>query len=153
MVAIKRGERIARTARPRLSCTVAVFLRGELLLTRRSDNGKWCMPGGGVEPGESLSEAGEREVLEESGLIVKAIRLIGAYSSPHMIVEYPDGNRWHLFDFVLAAEVIGGAFRDNPETSAARFFDMSDALKLDLMEHDRERMADVFSGRQAAFIR
>jgi 8-oxo-dGTP pyrophosphatase MutT (NUDIX family) len=46
-------------------------LDGErLLLTKRSDNGQWCLPGGGIDPGERPAEAAEREVLEETGLTV-----------------------------------------------------------------------------------
>src|SRR3989442_15634358 len=65
-----------------------------LLLQRRSDNGLWGLPGGGVEPGESVTEAGVRGGREETGLEVGALRLVGVYSSPEhgQIVTYPDGN-------------------------------------------------------------
>ena len=42
--------------------------RGGALLERRSDNGMWGLPGGGVEPGESIVKAALREVKEETGL-------------------------------------------------------------------------------------
>jgi 8-oxo-dGTP diphosphatase len=43
----------------------------------------WTTPGGRVEPGESPLAALEREVLEESGLVVVADGLVGVYSKPH----------------------------------------------------------------------
>src|SRR5438045_8375170 len=61
----------------------AIILTPEgLLLQRRSDNGLWGLPGGGVEPGESVSEAIVREVREETGLEVAPGRLVGVYSAP-----------------------------------------------------------------------
>jgi 8-oxo-dGTP pyrophosphatase MutT (NUDIX family) len=44
--------------------------RTKVLLTRRTDNGRWCLPGGGIDSGESAAEACEREALEETGLVV-----------------------------------------------------------------------------------
>src|SRR5438034_11818350 len=81
----------AMVIRPGVS---AIILTGEgLLLQRRSDNRLWGLPGGGVEPGESVTEAVVREVREETGLEVVPLRLIGVYSSPEhgQIVTYPDG--------------------------------------------------------------
>ena len=67
----------------------------KLLLTRRTDNGAWGLPGGAMDAGESASEGCAREVLEETGLVVRINRLIGVYSSPDMVVEYPSGDRIH----------------------------------------------------------
>lgn len=48
------------------------------LVTRRS-NGKWVLPGGTVEPGESWEEAGRRELLEETGWVPGRLRPMGMY--------------------------------------------------------------------------
>jgi 8-oxo-dGTP pyrophosphatase MutT (NUDIX family) len=45
---------------------------GRVLMQRRSDNGQWGLPGGALEPGESLEETGRREVWEETGVRVGA---------------------------------------------------------------------------------
>jgi hypothetical protein len=50
------GERIGATARLRIGAAAAVMDGERLLLTRRSDNGEWCLPGGAVEPGERPAE-------------------------------------------------------------------------------------------------
>jgi 8-oxo-dGTP pyrophosphatase MutT (NUDIX family) len=60
----------------------------KILLTQRSDNKQWCIPGGRIEPGESAEEACIREVLEETGLLARVKRIIGIYSNPDRIVEY-----------------------------------------------------------------
>jgi ADP-ribose pyrophosphatase YjhB (NUDIX family) len=79
------GDRIAKQAKVCLECLATIFdsSRQKILLTRRTDNGKWCLPGGGVDAGESVSEACEREVLEETGLIVKLKGLL-AFTVPHI---------------------------------------------------------------------
>ena len=69
MTQILYGERIGKQGKIRLGCSAAIFdEHGRILLTRRADNGQWCLPGGGMESGESAAEACEREVLEETGL-------------------------------------------------------------------------------------
>lgn len=57
-------------------------------------NGQWCVPGGYMESGESVTEACVREVFEETRLRVEVKGLVGVYTSPHYLLEYPDGHRW-----------------------------------------------------------
>ena len=56
--------------------------KGEILLQRRKDVNKWCIPSGHVEFGESVEEAILREIKEEIGVTAEIRRLIGVYSSP-----------------------------------------------------------------------
>lgn len=62
------GERAGRLGRLAVGCSATIFdeTRQKVFLTRRSDNGKWCLPGGQMEPGESAVEACQREVAEET---------------------------------------------------------------------------------------
>jgi ADP-ribose pyrophosphatase YjhB (NUDIX family) len=57
-----------------LGVNVAVIEDGRVLLTQREDFPVWCLPGGGVDPGESLAQAAVREVREETGLEVELER-------------------------------------------------------------------------------
>ena len=52
------------------TCAAVFNERGEILLQKRADNGFWSMPGGAVDPGESVEQGALREVWEETGLQV-----------------------------------------------------------------------------------
>jgi 8-oxo-dGTP pyrophosphatase MutT (NUDIX family) len=67
---------------------------GRFLLHRRTDNRRWSLPGGAIEPGESVAAAAERETHEETGYRVHAQRVLGVDSRPdrRQLVHYPDGN-------------------------------------------------------------
>ena len=67
--------------------------QGHVLLQRRSDNSFWGLPGGGVDPGESVEQGAMREVLEETNLHVEIIRFVGVYSDP---AGYPSSSKTHL---------------------------------------------------------
>ncbi len=73
---------------------------GRWLLIRRSDSGKWALPGGTLEWGEELRGAITREVLEETGARVLALgELLGVYSAPER------DPRFHAVTIVIAATV------------------------------------------------
>ncbi|MCP4405010.1 MAG: NUDIX domain-containing protein [bacterium] len=88
MATLIHGDRIGAQGHIRASSLVAIFTEGKkaILLTRRTDNGRWCLPGGGIEAGENAEEAAIREVREEVGLDVHVQRLIGVYSSLHILL-------------------------------------------------------------------
>ncbi len=95
---------------------------GDILLERRSDNGLWGLPGGRVEPGESLIQTALREAKEETGLTIVVSRLLGVYSGPQdRIVIYPD-NVVQLVDILLEATVISGDLVCSSESLELCFF-------------------------------
>lgn len=155
MAKIINGERIGREARIRVGCSAVIFEPGEerILLTRRADNGRWCLPSGAMDPGESAAEACEREVWEETGLHVQVVRLVGVYSSPHRIVAYPDGNRWQVVALHFLAKVTGGALQLSAETTEFGYFSIEEMEGMDIIETHRERITDSFENQLQAIIR
>ena len=149
------GDRIGAEARLRTGCSATIFdaARERILLTRRTDNGQWCLPGGGSEPGESVEETCVREVWEETGLYVRVVKLIGVYSSPDMIVEYADGGRWQIIALSFEAEVTGGELGLSDETTDFGYFSRGEMADLDVMPHHLQRIDDALTAQDRAFIR
>ncbi len=125
-----------------------------LLLQRRADNGLWGLPGGGVEPGESVRVAVVREVREETGLEVTPGRLIGVYSAPenHQIVTYPDGNVVHYVSTSFECRIVGGALVCGDESLELAWFD-PERLPAELVPMHRVRILDALLGQTEAFVR
>lgn len=154
MATILVGERIAKQGRLTVGCSASIFdaTAQKMLLARRGDNGKWCVPGGYMEPGESVTEACAREVLEETGLRVEVKRLIGVYTTPHRLLTYPDGNRWQIVVLHFEATPVGGELSSGDETIDLRFFTRAEIEHLAIGELDRRRVADGFAQHAAAVI-
>ena len=142
------GEHIAKSGELRLGCSAVIYdPTGEkFLLTRRSDNGQWCLPSGRVESGESVAEACMREVFEETGLVTCVTRLVGVYSDPDKLVIYPDGNKAHIIAISFEAEVIGGELGGSDETTDWGYFSLQQAKNLDMLPGHMERITDSLSG-------
>jgi len=110
---------------------VGVFIRnkeGKILLEKRSDNGLWGLPGGKVEPGETIENTAIREVKEETGFDIKIVKLLGIYSDPleGRIITYPDnGDTVHLIDILFEAVIVSGNLNISSESEAMIFFDLS----------------------------
>lgn len=152
---IVEGKRVARQAHLRPGCYAAIFdaSRTKILLTRRADNRLWCLPGGKIEPGESVAEACLREVREETGLQVRVVRLIGVYSSPDWMVEYPDGRRTQAVALCFEAVIEGGALGESCEVCEFGYFDVDEAAGLALCNDHYQRIQDAFAQQDSAFIR
>ncbi len=149
------GDRIGAQANLVAGACAAVFdaERRKVLLTRRTDNGRWCLPGGHMEAGESIVETCVREVREETGLEVRVVRLIGVYSTPHRIIEYADGKRYQFVSLHFEAEITGGALSLSDETTGYGFYSQDEIASMDVMEHHLERIADAFAGQSAAVVK
>ena len=131
--------------RPLVGVGVVVIKEGRILLVRRAFDpgaGKWSIPGGLVETGETLSAAGARECEEETGLKVQLLELINVFD---MIEEDDDGKtRYHyvLVDFL--ARQVGGEEKPNQEVSELRWATYEEAKKLDLTKTARRALAELF---------
>jgi ADP-ribose pyrophosphatase YjhB (NUDIX family) len=154
VVKIIEGERVGKQGRLAVGCSAAVFDgQQKILLIKRADNGMWAVPGGYMEAGESLTEACTREVLEETGLTVQVQRLISVYTNPHLLLTYPDGNRWQLIVLHFAAKPISGKLRTSNESTEVQFFSEAEAQNLKMNPFDQLRISDAFTAQQTTLIR
>src|SRR5918998_1622856 len=74
-----------------------------ILLVKEPEDGSWSLPGGWADVGESAAEAAVREVREESGYTVRAVRLLSAYDRdrhPHPPIPY------HVYKLVFLCEIL-----------------------------------------------
>ena len=154
MVKIIQHERAGKEGKLGVGCSATVFDdRWRILLIRRTDNGKWAVPGGYMEPGEDFAEACAREVYEETGLRVLISRLIGIYTNPHVLLEYPDGNRWQLVILHFEATILDGELRTSDESSELDFFLSNEIAGLHMGMLDRCRIEDSFANQGRAIVR
>jgi len=155
MAKLIQGDRVGRNGVLRPGAAAIIFddSRQRVLLTRRTDNGRWCLPGGGMDPGESAEEACVREVLEETGLRVRVTRLIGVYTSPHLAVEYSDGNLVQPVAFSFEARVTGGELQLSDETTDFGYIPVDQLHSVDVMENHLQRIQDALQNQVAAFYR
>lgn len=155
MAELVTGDRVARHGDLRLGCSAAIFdePRQRVLLMQRNDNRLWCLPSGGMDSGESVSETIIREVEEETGLVVGVVGLVGVYSSPHVLVRYPDGNQFQIVSLCFAAEVIGGDLCTTDEAVSVGYFTRDEVAAIDVMANHVERIRDAFDYGGSPFIR
>ncbi len=125
---------------PIVGVGAVVVDQGRVLLVQRGhepSKGKWSLPGGMLELGESLTQAVAREVKEETGLNVEAIELVELIDRIHK-ESGPSGEsvRYHYVIADYLCRVLGGTLRAASDADAARWAERAEwnshsALALD----------------------
>lgn len=114
LFAVERGY-----ATPKVDVRAVVFRDGKLLLVRERDDGCWSLPGGWADVGSSPREVAEKEVREETGYRVRAVRLLAVYDRDrHGHPPLP----WYVYKLFILCELEGGEPADSIETDGAEFF-------------------------------
>jgi len=131
---------------------VAALVRdgeGRILLQRRSDNGRWNLPAGAVDPGESLADAVVREVREETGLAVRPVRVAGVFGGRDGFRHrYPNGDEVEFTAIVFECEAVGGTLQaEDDETAELGWFHLHDRPALST----EYPLAEMLSGAPAVF--
>jgi mutator protein MutT len=99
--------------------------QNQLLMVKRTDNGCWGVPGGAMEPGESLEDTVTRETKEEIGIEVKEMELFGVYSGQDLYYQYPSGAEVYNVSIVYLTRNIEGVIEVNQhEHSEHRYFSL-----------------------------
>ncbi|MFD8396664.1 NUDIX domain-containing protein [Streptomyces sp. NPDC059680] len=116
--------------------------RGFLLLERRSDNGRWGMPGGAQEIGENISQTVVREVMEETGITVEVTGMVGIFTDPGHIIEFSDGEVRQEFSLCFRARPAAGEISVSSESFEVRWIDPVELDSLDMSPTTRRRIAE-----------
>lgn len=110
---------------------IAIVWDGDKILLGLSTNqdqrgGKWCFPGGGIEDGETPEKAAERECEEETGVTCQAKKKF----RHHRVKRY----------WFVVCQKNGGSLIPNSEFSELKWFNPEDALKLDNLYEDCQKL-------------
>ena len=126
----------------RIGVFALIFDGERILLSHRRDIDWWNLPGGGMEPGETVDEAIRREVREETGLEVEVEHLVGVYSKPQK----------QEVVLTFRCRIVGGSLQPTEESRDNLFFDPH-TLPHNLLPKHRERIEDALTNQQRAFIK
>ena len=118
---------------PKVAVGAVVFKDGRILLVKRGHppaEGIWAIPGGSVKLGETLQQAAEREIFEETGLRIRAGEPVYTFDSIH---RDTDGTiRFHYVIIDLMADYIDGEPHPGDDATDARWFSARDIQNADV---------------------
>jgi ADP-ribose pyrophosphatase YjhB (NUDIX family) len=111
----------------------AVLFQGHnqiLLVREKIDQGKWTVPGGWADVGYTPFEVAAKEAQEETGLLVRAVRLLALWDKKmHSHPPQP----WYVYKVFILCNIVGGALLpETAETAGARWFTRDELPSLEL---------------------
>lgn len=112
---------------PKVDVRAVIYREEKILLVRETTDGKWSLPGGWADVGLTASEVVVKEVKEESGLEVKAEKLLAVYDKkchPHPPELY------YVYKLFFHCKEIGGELKTGIETSDMDFFAQNELPEL-----------------------
>ncbi len=108
---------------PKVDIRAVVLKEKNVLLAREKADGKWSLPGGYADINQSPGAMAEKEVQEETGLIVKKNRLLAVVDTN--LHDFPP-MEYHFYKIVILCDLVSGELRGGEETYAAGFFAFDD---------------------------
>lgn len=130
---------------PQLAVGAVIFRKNKVLLVLRGKppaHKKWSIPGGSVKLGETLQEAVEREIMEETGLTVQARQPVYTFD----VIERDDGGRvrFHYVIVDLMADFISGQLQPGDDAIDVRWVSSMDIKKLEVSTATRNLLKQHF---------
>ena len=125
---------------------------GELLMVHKTDNKLWALPGGGMDPGESISQTAVRETKEETGMDVEVTGVVGIYTNPGHVIAYDDGEVRQQFSISFTTNLLGGAIATSSETSELEFVPVDRLGELTINPSMRLRIDHWLEQREKPYI-
>ena len=116
-------------ATPKVDVRGAIFQDDQILLVKERSDGRWTLPGGWADIGDSPSNAVEREIVEESGYQAKVTKLLAVYDRSHPRHGHPPMLHY-VYKLFFQCQIIGGAAQTSLETEDVQFFGEQDIPEL-----------------------
>jgi len=133
------------TRRPQVGVGAIVVCAGRVLLVLRGrppNAGQWAIPGGRQRLGETLQQAAEREIGEETGIVIRAREPI--YTFEHIERDEAGDVRYHYVVVDLAADYVSGEPRAGDDAQAARWVAWEEMGSLPLNDATRNALVRLF---------
>jgi len=131
---------------------IVVNKAGELLMVHKTDNNLWALPGGGMDPGESISQTVVRETKEETGMDVEVTGVVGIYTNPGHVIAYDDGEVRQQMSICFTTDLLGGAIATSSETSEVEFVPVDRLDQLTINPSMRLRINHWLEHRDKPYI-
>jgi len=130
---------------PRVAVGAVVLKDNRVLLVRRAKppaQGLWAIPGGSVELGETLQQAAEREILEETGITIQAKKPVYTFD----LIEKDENNRirFHYVIVDLMADYISGKPLPGDDADEVRWVSSEELKNLDVNPRTLTVLNSVF---------
>lgn len=136
-----------------IGCDVIIENKyGDILLQKRTDDGEWCVPGGGMNFGETFIETATREVEEETGLKVEDLSLFGIYSGKNCIVKYPNNDIVFGGIIVFITKKYSGEILENSNESQKLKFFNRENLPLNIRNTHKIWIEQWKSGQESIYV-
>lgn len=129
---------------PKIDVRAAVIRDEKILLVKEVNDGRWSMPGGWADVGDTPSEAIIREVREESGFDIRVLSVVGIYDANRIPNE-----EWmpfyHAYKMLFLCNIAGGLARTSHETPDVGFFARDELPPLSVFRTNQDVIEDAFA--------
>lgn len=125
---------------------------GRILMVHKTDNNLWALPGGGMDLGESITDAAVRETKEETGIDIEVTGLIGVYTNPRHVLAYDDGEVRQQFSLCFTTRMLGGELRTSSETKEVTWVAPDDLDTLNIHQSMRLRIDHYLESRTTPYL-
>jgi len=128
-------------ATPKVDIRVAVFENDRVLLVREASDGRWALPGGWADVGETPAHVAVREAKEESGYDVRVTKLLAVLDKAR---HDPTPALWYTYKIFFRGEIAGGSPSTGHETAEVGWFGRHELPPLSVARNTPEQLARLF---------